>query len=408
MTTYDISLKAARRLALRAQLVAGAPAGPSARSALKTIEHLGYVQIDTISVIARAHHHVFWTRQPGYREDFLDRLLARDRLVFEYWTHAASYVPIRDYRYYVPRMNRLRKSERFIAWRKKNRKVVDHVFGRIREEGSLTSSDFEDTRKKRGSWWDWKPAKRALEWLLDIGDLMVTERKNFQRAYDLTERILPNHVVCEEPTPEDQIRFHITSSLRRLGLMRISDLTHKRTADGERIQGGIEGLVADGDVVALRLKGDPDDLPYYALTEAWESSANSRVRDAIHILSPFDGLVIRRNWLERLFDFRYRLECYYPEEKREFGYFTLPLLWKDSLIGRLDAKADRSSRRLLVRNFWFEDYFSGYAEVCTLLKEKLFKFASFNGCDDVVIGRVTPSAASKVFDFSKRGVGSNS
>ena len=250
-----ISLKAARRLVLRSQLLTGKSAGRSARATLKTIEHLGYVQIDTISVIERAHHHTLWTRQPATDPVYLDRLLARDRTVFEYWTHAASYVPMRDYRFYTRRMARNRDSDRVTSWAKQNRKVVDHVLRRIRDEGPLASADFEDTRKKRGTWWDWKPAKRALEIMFDSGDLMVTERRNFQRIYDLSERVLPPDVNTRKPTAEESAQFYVRRVLGRLGLATVRDLTYKQGGERDQITSCLQSLVEEGEVVPLRVRG---------------------------------------------------------------------------------------------------------------------------------------------------------
>ncbi len=232
----EISRKAARRLALRGQLLAGKPnAGKSATATLANVEHLGYVQIDSIAVVQRAHHHVLWTRQPAYDPTMLDVLLSRDRSVFEYWTHAASYVPMRDYRFYRRRMDRIRDSEGAKQWRSANRKVVEHVLDRIRAEGALPSSAFADERKKRGTWWDWKPAKRALELLLDAGELMVAERRNFQRVYDLSERVMPAGVSTDAPSDTEQTRFLIRRGLNLYGVLGERELWFRR---GDRNQIG--------------------------------------------------------------------------------------------------------------------------------------------------------------------------
>jgi len=179
-----LSLSDARRLALRGQLLDGGCALPTGvEGVARTIERLGYVQIDTIAAVNRAHHHTLWVRCPDYDPEMLHALQSEDRRVFEYWAHAMAYLPMSDYRYYVPQMNRIREhgTPWMRDWKKKHGAVLDVVLGRIRAEGPLTSKDFEPPPgTKRGTWWDWKPAKRALELLFWQGDLMIAERRNFQ------------------------------------------------------------------------------------------------------------------------------------------------------------------------------------------------------------------------------------
>lgn len=389
-----ISRKAARRLALRSHLLAGpAQNGKSPAATLRTIEHLGYVQIDTISVIERAHHHVLWTRQPAYQASFLDRLLAKDRTVFENWTHAASYVPMRDYRFYTRRMARVRDSERTKTWSRANRKVVDHVLDRIRDEGPLISADFKDPREKRGRWWDWKPAKRALELLFDSGELMVRERRGFQRVYDLSENVLPSKVDTSAPTDAEWHAFVIRRALNLFGLLPQRDIWWWRRRNREQVVERLRELVEDGEVAEVRVQG-MDKGQCYALTDALDASAGGRINTRqMHILSPFDSVTIRRHWLASLFDFEYRLECYYPQRKRQFGYFTLPILKGDTFVGRLDAKADRKMGRLLVKRLWFEERIRDYSDIAGQLGPRLWDFARLNGCDRVTLGTVTPRAA---------------
>ncbi|MBA7698532.1 hypothetical protein ES703_107210 [subsurface metagenome] len=189
-----ISSALARRLPLHSQLLDGRTKLPKGKEGIaQAIEKLGYVQIDTIAVINRAHHHTLWTRRPDYSPAMLDELQAKDRRVFEYWGHAASYLPMKDYRYYIPRMRAFPWGDGWIKrMHERHKDVMKDVLERITKEGPLGSADFKaPDGKKRGAWWDWKPAKTALELLMWRGDLMVTERRNFQRIYDLTERVLP-------------------------------------------------------------------------------------------------------------------------------------------------------------------------------------------------------------------------
>ena len=379
-----------RRLHLRAQGLYGSRRPPAGkRGALAVVERLGQVQIDTISVVERAHHHTIWTRHPGYLPDMLEALQSGDRLVFEYWTHAASVLPMRDFRFSIPRMRAIERSPRTRTWLSKNRKVADEVLSRIREEGPLGSADFEDPRARRGSWWDWKPAKRALEVLFGAGKLMVAERRKFQRLYDLTERVLPDSVDTREPDASELGRFLVRQSLKTQGVAPPGEIGWHR---GHRaaVESGIEDLVASGEVLVCEVAGLEGE-PHYALAEGLDGRApRVRPRQEVHILSPFDNAVIQRVRLKRLFGFDFRLECYMPAEKRTHGYFCLPILWGDRFIGRLDAKADRKEKVLVVKALLLERGVKDHDEVIPQLGEKLRAFAGFNGCEEIVVEDVRP------------------
>ena len=204
-----------RRIALNQQgLLKADSFGRGKAATLRAIEHLGYVQIDTISVVERAHHHVLWSRVSNYQPKFLDQLV-KERKVFEYWFHAASWLPMRDYRFALPRMNR-QNGER--GWFENcDKKLVAHILQRVREEGPLRARDFEDTRKGKKQWWDWKPAKQALEQLFMQGELMVSARQGFQKVYDLPQRVLPDWVDTRLPTLDEYAGYLINTTLRAHG-----------------------------------------------------------------------------------------------------------------------------------------------------------------------------------------------
>ncbi|MFH1567087.1 MAG: crosslink repair DNA glycosylase YcaQ family protein [Gemmatimonadota bacterium] len=218
------------------------------------VERLGYVQIDTIAVVQRAHEHVLWSRRPDYEPQMLHQLQAVDRRVFEYWTHAASYVPMTDYRFYAPGMRRFADGERMQSWRRDNGKLTRHVLRRIREEGALAASDFEAPPGKRGPWWDWKPAKRALEYLFWAGELTISERRGFQRLYDLTERVLPEWVDTTEPSPEEQAQFSVRRTLGNYG---VADVPHVRywLRDEGAVAAALVDLIDAGEVTPVRVRG---------------------------------------------------------------------------------------------------------------------------------------------------------
>jgi uncharacterized protein len=392
MKQLAFSLAQARRMAVHAQLLDGAAHRTGKEGTAQAIEHLGYVQIDTIAVVERAHHHILWSRCADYSPSFLHDLVAVDRRVFEYWAHAMALLPMSDYRFYIPRMHRHRSSNRawLSEWKKEHGHILDHVLRRIRNEGPLTSKDFQvPLDAKRGTWWDWKPAKSALEILFWQGDLMISERDGFQKVYDLTERVLPPDTDTRLPTRDELGRFHVRRALAGLGVAQareIRDAFH--VADRDLIAETLQTLEQEGVVVALTVEGQ--NSVYYALRDTLES-VPSAVSRTVHILSPFDNLTIQRDRLSRLFQFEYTIECYVPETKRKFGYFVLPILWQDRLIGRLDAKADRRAETLSIKKLMFETGFQAFEDALPALSDTLARFAQFNGCDTIESDVIVPS-----------------
>jgi uncharacterized protein YcaQ len=330
----------------------------------------------------------------------LHALQSGERRVFEYWRRAASYLPMSDYRYYVSAMRAFAARRRTRDWLAGNRKLVREVLRRIRREGPLGSSDFEaPDGRKRGPWWDWKPAKRALETLFSMGELMVAERRNFQRMYDLTERVLPPGVATTPPGPDEVARFAVRRALAAQGVASRGEIRWARD-DAKRIDRALEVLVAEGEVVRVEVRGldgsgragsEDTGEAHFALAKALRSSSRSRAApSALHILSPFDNMVMDRRRLARLFGFECKLECYFPAAKRKHGYFCLPLLWGEEFVGRIDPKAERAERRLRVKRLAFEPGFRGTAEVLPALAAKLAEFAAFNGCERVVVDETRP------------------
>lgn len=385
-----ISLSTARRLALHSQGLDGRWKLPKGKAgAVRTIERLGYVQIDTISVVQRAHEHTFWCRQPKYTPSMLHDLQAMDRRVFEYWTHAASYVPMGDYRYYIPRMKASAQGERAKKWMAQNGRLTKAVLTRIREEGPLGSADFSDPEGRRGPWWGWKPAKGALEMLFNAGELMISERRSFQRIYDLTERVLPSGTDTAEPGEDELGRFIVRRALGQYGFAPINEIWWWRR-NTKIVSRALAELNATGEVIPVEVEGQNGETAY-ALAEVVKAiSGRRRTKARVHILSPFDSLVIRRR-LKALFDFDYTLECYLPAPKRRYGYFCLPVLWGERFVGRLDAKADRKAKTLIVRKLMFEPDVRNDDALFPALAEKLRAFAEFNNCEQVAVERTQPA-----------------
>jgi uncharacterized protein YcaQ len=392
MPAVPLSLADARKLALHGQLLDGGSPPPGGKEGVaQAIERLGYVQIDTIAVINRAHHHTLWTRCPDYDPEMLHELQAVDRRVFEYWAHAMAVLPISDYRYYIPRM-RAGGRKGAHEWRAKHGDVIKAVLERIRSEGALTSKDFEPPPgTKRGTWWDWKPTKRALELLFWQGDLMIAERRNFQKLYDLTERVLPASVDRTPPSDDECGRFQVLRALRSLGVARDREVVgFLKLTDGAVVRQALADLCDAGEVVEVEVE-EAKATALYAIAEELEQRLTEPIDARVHVLSPFDGLVIQRPRTEWLFDFEYTLECYLPQAKRKHGYFVLPILFGDRLVARLDPKADRQAKKLLVKKLWIEPWFDVTEGFLSQLGESVARFAEFNGCPSVEVERVSPA-----------------
>ena len=403
MKRAPISLELTRRAILNAQLLDGQTELPLGKEGVaQAIEKLGYVQIDTIAVVQRAHHHTLWTRRPDYDPDALHELLAHDRRVFEYWGHAVSYLPTRDYRYYLPRMRAL--NDPYSKWERGRREKYGHlmppVLERIRQEGPLSSRDFAPppgTKQStpppgtKRSTPGRDPHKSALELLHLQGDLMVTERRNFQRVYDLTERVLPDGIDTSLPTGDELGQFLVRRALAAHGVAREKVIReHIDAASKDVISKAIADLVDAAQIIPLKIEDQR--ATYYALPETIEASARlGPAPPRVHLLSPFDNLIIQRERTRRLFGFDYALECYVPAARRKYGYFVLPILWGETLVGRLDPKAERKKKTLILRNLVFEPGLAAGGDFLPSFAGKLWDFARFNRCENMAFESVSPA-----------------
>jgi uncharacterized protein YcaQ len=352
-----LSIKAARRIALAAQgLGARRPAVVNAGHLRRTVDRLSLHQIDSVNVLVRAHYLPAFSRLGSYDRALLDRAAwgpQRQRALFEYWAHEASLLPLEIHPLLRWRMAEAERGE--IGWRslrayaREHRKEASAVLERIRAEGPLSASDFENGRGQ-GGWWGWGEAKRALEWLFWAGLITTATRKpSFERVYDLPERVIPPAVLSlPTPDPAEAKRALIERSVRALGIATASDLRDYFRLGPHSARTAIAELQAEGTVVPVAVEG-------------WRMPA-FRHRDARiprrmtgqALLAPFDPLVWERSRTERLFGFRYRIEIYVPAAKRVHGYYVLPFLMDERLVGRVDLKADRQRSRLLVRRITWE------------------------------------------------------
>ncbi|MFZ1676202.1 MAG: crosslink repair DNA glycosylase YcaQ family protein [Saprospiraceae bacterium] len=376
ISPISISNAKARKIILYAQgLTKSSPFGSGPNSIVKAVTQLGYVQLDTISVVERAHHHILWSRIPAYEADWLEKAQYKKRELFEYWAHAAAYLPMQDYRFSIPVMNVFRdKKDR---WPDTSKADMKKVLMRIRDEGPLMSRHFESDHKG-GNWWDWKPAKWALQRLFLEGDLMVSHREGFQRVYDLPERIIPERIDTTTPTLQEYYSHLIKTTLRAQGIAAPKEIFHLRKSDSKIFTDVFHQLQEENVIVPVQVDGQKH---YYTLPEFL--CLNIRLPEKMMLVSPFDNLIIWRRRLKEIFDFDYTIECYIPADKRVYGYFCLPVLYKAQFVGRVDLKADRKNKQLQVKKEYWENK-KQKMNSHPLYKETLQSFADFNKCNIVV------------------------
>ncbi|MBU2022419.1 MAG: winged helix DNA-binding domain-containing protein [Gammaproteobacteria bacterium] len=381
-----------RRLALASQgLLQTNPFGSGLAGARKVVSHLGYVQIDTISVVERAHHHVLYSRVPKFAPAMTNQLLL-DRDVFEYWSHAAAFLPIDDFRFSLPYKNAI-KSGQTHWYKDPDEKLMAELLARVTSDGPLRSRDIETKSSNSGAgWWDWKPAKKALEQLYMQGDLMVCNREGFQKTYDLTERVLPSHVDSTTPSLDEFASHLVDQQLRCHGLTSLKGLTYLRRNTGLRnaVKNIVDERLAQGLLEQVKI---PNADVFVMEPDALELRL-PRLNNRLLILSPFDNSVIQRDRLKSLFQYDYQIECYVPEPKRKYGYFCLPLLFRGEFIGRMDCKAHRKEHRLEIKSLYLEkqkekQHFDDDLVISAFV-EAIKTFSQFQQCDSVTLTSVEP------------------
>lgn len=352
----------ARRLFLHHHLLLEAPGGPATgQGLLDLITALGFVQLDSVTTLARAHDLILWSRRPAYRPASLRWINDRMRGTFEHWTHDAAKIPVAffpQWRLKCAR-DRARLDARWDRWRgPRFRAELDRVLRHITEHGPVASGDLADERHEKSTgWWDWHPSKTALEFLWRSGELSVTRRSGFRKVYDLTERVIPPEHLNARMEDAAIIDWACSAALDRLGVATPGELAAfwalaspaeaKGWVTGARARGEIEEIdivLADGTVRKVVIRPETrarlSDLP----------SPSQRMR----VLSPFDPVLRDRKRAERLFGFSYRIEIFVPEAQRVYGYYVFPLLQGDRLVGRVDMQADRQADALRVRALWPE------------------------------------------------------
>ncbi|MCT3960245.1 YcaQ family DNA glycosylase [Elizabethkingia anophelis] len=394
-----LTLQDLQRITLESQGLAHSPMfGTGKNAVLNALEHLGYVQIDTLSVVERAHHHTLWSRIDDYKTHYLDDLL-KESNVFEYWFHAASYLPMKDYRYVLPQMLSFKHNQP--QYYNADPKVMQYVIDTIRTEGPRKAKDFENEGKAAGNWWNWKPAKLALEKLFMQGDLMVSGRDGMQKIYDISERVLPQTTNLTIPTSIELAEYLVKTHLRAYGLTSLKQITHLRSDPVLRknVEQVLQSMVEDKVIQKTEIDGIS---PMYIQKDLIEKGAefpNSEIK----LLSPFDNSLIHRDRFKQLFNFDFRLECYLPKEKRQYGYFCLPILYGNIFIGRVDCKAHRSIKKLELINMHIENTNIDIESWIGVFAEAIERFASFNGCNSITLTKVSPSKYTKLLKQALSG-----
>jgi uncharacterized protein YcaQ len=343
----------ARRIWLRAQrLDTSAPFGEGAQAVADAVAHLGYVQIDTINVIERSHHHILYTRIPNYRRADLRQAQSADRSVFEYWTHALSYVPSKDFRFFLPAM-KLHKREGHRWFKSVKPEDTRKVMRRLRQ-GALTIRDIDDDvlTEKEHLWASRKPSKRALQLAFYTGAVTVSERNGMLKTYELTARHFGWDRLPRAASASEETGYLLDRALRAQGLVSLDSICHLDAPSKPLVHRLIERRVRRGELVPVALEGTGK-AAHWAAPETLQlnQNDNSESPALVHILSPFDPLIIQRKRTHLFFDYEHRFEAYVPKEKRQFGYFALPVLVGSDIVAALDLKTDRQNKKLLMQKW---------------------------------------------------------
>jgi hypothetical protein len=391
-----LTARSARRIALAAQGFADPlPRATRGRSHLKRVfDRVGLIQIDSVNVLARSHYLPLFARLGDYPMKLLeDAAWGRRKLLFEYWGHEAALMPVERQPLMRWRMAEAQAGKGMwkgvAAFAREHKPFVKRVLDEIRTRGPLSAGELSEGGKGKGSWWGWSDGKRALEGLFWMGHITTaTRRAGFERVYDLTERVLPPAVIdAPTPNPADAQRDLIRIAARSMGVATVRDLRDYFRMGVEGFETRVLELAEAGDLIPVEVKGW-DNIAFLS-----PEAGRARPVERATLLSPFDSLVWRRERAERLFDFRYRLEIYTPGHKREFGYYVLPFLMDEALSGRVDLKADRAEKRLLVKAAHVQDSHTP-GEVAERLAPELERMAGWLGLDEVKVEGRQPLAKS--------------
>lgn len=385
-----VSNTLARRIFLARQGLSNDPARKQSRQDLLDLIHaIGFVQVDSIQTVNRAHEQILFSRNQTFDRENLRRLLEEERGLFEHWTHDASIIPTAFYPYWKHRFLRKEQNlrERWTKWHGEEfDKSFDETYAHIAENGAVLARELKNADHKSGGWWEWHPSKTALEFFWHTGKLAISRREGFQKVYDLSERVIPEAYRNHDVSHDEFIDWACREALARLGFATHGEIaafwdivTPQEAKDWvERNKASlqeIEIVPADGGRPRLSFALEDFDPS----EDIWPEPPGR-----IRVLSPFDPLLRDRNRAERLFGFRYRIEVFVPEAKREYGYYVFPLLEGDRLIGRIDMKADRKAGLLNITKLWLEPGVKASKGRLARLEAELARVARFTGVGQTV------------------------
>ena len=381
---FPLSNAAARRFWLRAQrLDTRAPFGEGAPAVAAAVDHLGYVQIDTINVVERCHHHILFSRIPDYRRADLRQAQSADKSVFEYWTHALSYVPSKDFRFFLPAMKAHKRDGH--QWYASVTPADTRKIMRLLREGPLTIRDIDDDvlTEKEHLWQSRKPSKRALQLAFYGGVATISERNGMLKTYELMTRHFGWETPPKPASASEQTAYLLDRALRAQGIVSLDSICHLDAPSKKAVRRLIEARVRRKELVPLALEG-AGKQEHWGRPEVLEPAGDDVDPGLVHILSPFDPLIIQRKRTELFFGYGHRFEAYVPKEKRVFGYFALPVLVGDDIVAALDLKADRQNRKLLMQKWnWVGNGRKPAArkELKRRIEEELDRFERFQLAD---------------------------
>lgn len=404
-----LSQDAVRGLMIAAQGLHNDSQSPATKDDVRSIiRQMHILQIDTINIVARSPYLVLWSRLGDYDPRWLDDMLA-EAAIFEFWSHAACLLPIEDYPLYRRLMlERLTWNEQnWRRWLEAHTELVEMLMTRIRENGPVRSSDFERTDGQKSGWFNWKDEKTALEGLWSKGDLMVSKRHNFQRIYDLRENVVKDWDDAQAPSLETVYDAFVLNTVKALGVTKAAWIADYFRLYKKVAQSAIERLTKRGSLHTVQVEGW--DVPGYFHPdqhEAVEAAANGQIPvSKTTLLSPFDPMVWDRKRAQELFNFNYQIECYTPAPKRKYGYFTLPILYNNALIGRLDPKAHRKEGIFEVKALHLEPGVVVDDAMIAAVKETLQACAVWHKTPQVLVRQATePGLAERLSDVSGVGV----
>lgn len=368
----------ARHIWLHAQrLDARTPFGEGAQAVADAVAHLGYLQIDTINVIERCHHHILYSRIPSYRRADLRQAQSVDRSVFEYWTHALSYVPSNDFRFFLPAMREHRREGH--RWYASVTPADTRKVMRLLRAGPLTIRDIEDDvlTEQEHLWQSRKPSKRALQLAFYTGVATVSERQGMLKTYELMTRHFGWHGLPKPASAREITAYLLDRALRSQGVVSLDSICHLDAPSKQAVAGLIASRVRRGELVPVAIDGA-------GKQEHWAEPAALELGEVspglVHILSPFDPLIIQRKRTNLIFGYNHLFEAYVPKARRKLGYFALPVLVGDEIVAALDLKTDRQAKKLLMQKWTWVGQgkkTAGRRELKRAIEEELDRFARF-------------------------------